>query len=382
MKTLKEKYRLNNLVERINILTVETNELDALLLETIDQEQINKLQIWFGHLDTQVKQFGLASLAEAITEAQSILSKSSGMLGTAEKVKSWMPFVDDMGTVVAFATATLNLIQEFENILKTITGQTQLTDEQKTEPLKIVLDGKLIGDLQKAVGASLATPGLLGVFGKKAPFIGDKIVALTSELIENSYEDLLDFGKQFPDKLPIEKEDAEKLAAGTKDEEAADSAVVDSTEQGGETKGDASDMSPSDELDKISDSNTSPKAAIVNALNSWVDSDEVLKKAFSDDPAITSDMKKGIYNAIDKAADGMASEIDKAMDAWFDKHGMPLVQKGLPNKPFGELIDAIGKEVAELIKNQKAESMKYRITHDQIYKIVDIQLNKKFSKII
>lgn len=233
MNTLKEYYKTKKLSDKLNNILVETPELDRIIIEGIDQEEIKNFQVWFENLNNQANQFGLDSLSSAVKEAQGVLAKASGMLGSAEKVKSWMPFVDDMGSVAAFGSATLNLINSFENILKTITGQIDLTDDQKKEPLKIVLDGKLIKQLQDAVGKSLATPGLLGVFGKKAPFIGDKVMPLTSELIENSYEDLLDFGKQFPDKLPIDKEDAEDLAAGAKDEEAADAAAVDSSESDG-----------------------------------------------------------------------------------------------------------------------------------------------------
>ena len=228
MKTLQEIYKLKQLSERINKITLETPELDIMLAEGVDQEEIKTFQVWFENLNKQAKRFGLSTLTAAISEAQGVLAKASGMLGSAEKIKSWLPFVDDMGDVTAFGSATLNLVNSLENILKTITGQVDLTAEQKSEPLKIVLDGKLIGQLQKAIENALATPGLLGIFGDKAPFIGDKAMELTSELIENSYEDLLTFGEQVPDKLPIGKEDAEKLAAGTKDEEAADAAAVDS----------------------------------------------------------------------------------------------------------------------------------------------------------
>ena len=389
MNTLQEYYAKQKIIKKINNIEVITEELDQLLAEGFDEQELDKIETFLDTIQDIANKWNLTTLGKAIKSAYETVIDSSGMMGLGSKLKSLNPFVDGMSKVVSFQYSVLNFLQSFPSILKTVVGKNNLTDEQKNAPIDTIIgpdvDEKSWQQFTKAIRTSLESENMFSRAVNGIPWMNDTDIAeMCADISTHSYNDLLEFTKTTPSKLPVDKEDAQDLAAAAAGDEESIDDIIDKSSKGGEVKGDesAGDISPSDEVDKISDSSTSPKAAITSALNSWVNSDEVLKKAFSDDPAITSDMKNGIYNAIDKAADGMASEIDKAMKAWFKKHGSPLVMKGLPNKPFGELIDTIGNEVAELIKKQKAESTKYTVSHSQIKSIVNKRLNKKYFNIL
>ena len=137
MNTLQEYYAKQKLIKKISNIEVITEELDQLLIEGVSEAEISEMRQWLNNVAKISKAFTLPSMVSATQEAQEVLADASGMMGNWAKLKTKGPFVDGIGQVASFASATSKFFNGLEDVLITIAGIANLSDEQKKQPLRL-----------------------------------------------------------------------------------------------------------------------------------------------------------------------------------------------------------------------------------------------------